>query len=77
MSGRYSWRHNPLYDGLHRNANSYTLYFGGKELAHAQEHRGGGWFWYGDGINTAGRHGVALDDVKTEAVAHFKEKARA
>lgn len=56
---------------------TYELRCGGVKLAIAQrDEKTGLWFWYGDGRNTANcmRH---FNEVRAEAMAHFREKAKA
>lgn len=73
MATRFSWRRGKTYDGLRSLPNTYLLNYGGKTLAVAQEARGGGWFWYGDSINTA-QNPTTLQRVKIEAVKYFRSK---
>lgn len=44
----------------------------GVRLATVQAHdKGGGWFWYGGGVNTAGQR-LELEDAKRAAKAHIR-----
>ena len=71
---RLTWRKRPTRDGMMRMQPSYSLHNGSdKHLAIAQE-TSGGWYWYGDGQNTA--HNLRpLDEVKAEAERHFRAKS--
>lgn len=70
--GRFSWRKGKSYDGLRRLSATYELRNGGKQLATAQQNSNDAlWFWYGGGNNTAHRPDT-LENVKADAVAHFK-----
>ena len=73
MATRFSWARGKSYDGRRRMPNTYRLRYGGQILAVAQEANAGGWFWYGDSINTA-HNTDTLDNVKAAAVKHFKAK---
>lgn len=74
MKGRFSFRKGLAYDGMRRLPEAYEFRRGGVRLANLQEHRDGGWFWYGDNINSAHRLDT-LENVKAEVLAHFKGKA--
>lgn len=71
MKKRVTWKRGPSLSGTHRLPNTYSLRINGDDVATAQEHRNGGWFWYGnkDGvvINTAATY-RSLEEVKKEAV---------
>lgn len=76
MSARFTWRKQPEYDGLRRLPDAFDLRLRGETIAVAQrDKRTDLWFWYGDGINTAGRE-ATLPEVKAEAVDHFKRKIK-
>lgn len=49
---------------------THELWDAENRIATAQE-CAGGWFWYGDGINTA-RNPDTLANVKAEAIEHFR-----
>jgi hypothetical protein len=59
-------------------ARAYELRYQGVRLATVQQSGGGAdlWFWYGDGINTAGNE-TSLEIAKVAAAAHFLNKAPA
>lgn len=72
MSGRFSFKRGPNYDGLRRLPATYELRHGGKRLATIQkDNNSDGWFWYGDGVNTASNL-EPLDIAKAAALAYFK-----
>lgn len=72
--GRFSFRRGPDYSGLRRLPATYELRHSGKQLATIQQDkRSDLWFWYGDKQNTSHRQDT-LENVKAEALAHFKAK---
>ena len=74
-SKRYTWRRGKDRDGMMRLAPSYSLHRGSDEvIARVQEHRTGGWYWYGLGQNTA--HDLKpLAEAQADALAFVKAHA--
>ena len=74
---RYAWSER-------REGNGYgprtrVLKYAGKEIAIAQQCARSGakadkWFWYGGGVNTAGRPDY-IEKVQADAIKHFKSRA--
>ncbi len=70
------------YDGRARLPESYEAKIDGKRVATLQRHGNSpfgepdneeAWFWYGEGVNTAGAP-VTLEKCKAQVKAHFKAK---
>jgi hypothetical protein len=70
---RLSWKRGKSREGMMRLAATYNLHYAHEHLATAQRAKGDLWFWYGDGINTAGRPDT-LENVKAEVMKHFRAK---
>lgn len=77
MESRITFRKQRKYDGLARYAPSYVVNRCGEEIARIQnedgnsfDYAGGLWFWYGDGVNTAG-NAKPLAECKADIRAHF------
>lgn len=82
---RYTWRKQPNEKGLAgvcQSPRGFLLNYGGQAVATVRprcdtHRRIIGWYWCGDGVNTAYRFAATVDEAKAECMAHFKAKASA
>jgi hypothetical protein len=55
--------------------DTYRLYRGDDCLVTAQKCRDNSWFWYGLGVNTAGRSVPTLEDIKQQVTEYLASDA--
>ena len=71
---RHTWRKGKTREGRMRLRPTFSLHCGSDQwIVVVSEHPSGGWYWYGQGQNTADR-GTTLDDAKAQALAWVKAR---